>query len=98
MAHTSIVWSELFPSTKSILIFIGYMSLFISQGNLITEGLPSFRINFNSTFELIFKGILVTASQESDSGYNYNTVLAVLMTEVLKLIISICLFINEKAE
>ncbi|KAJ6646997.1 UDP-galactose transporter senju, partial [Pseudolycoriella hygida] len=74
MVHKKKVCSELFPTNTSILIFIGYMSLFISQG------------------------ILVTASQESNNGYNYNTVLAVLLTEVLKLIISTCLFLQEKSE
>lgn len=30
-----IEWKDLFPTNLSIFIFIGYMSLFISQGNLI---------------------------------------------------------------
>lgn len=66
-----IYWSELFPSRLSVLIFIGYMSLFVSQG------------------------ILVTASQESNNKYSYNTVTVVLLTEVLKLIVSSCLYCRE---
>lgn len=41
----------------------------------------------------IFPGILVTASQEkSNNGYRYNTVAVVLMTEILKLVVSACLY------
>uniref|UniRef100_A0A182P4A3 CMP-sialic acid transporter n=1 Tax=Anopheles epiroticus TaxID=199890 RepID=A0A182P4A3_9DIPT len=36
MTNARINWSELFPSRKSILIFITYMSLFVSQGILVT--------------------------------------------------------------
>lgn len=37
---------------------------------------------------LIFQGIFVKASQGEDNGYSYNTVTVVLLTEILKLIIS----------
>lgn len=30
-----IIWSELFPSKLTVCIFIGYMSLFISQGKFL---------------------------------------------------------------
>ncbi|CAL8079927.1 unnamed protein product [Orchesella dallaii] len=44
----------------------------------------------------INQGILVTASQnKSHKGYTYNTVLAVLLTEFIKLIVSIGLFIES---
>ncbi|XP_041779311.1 UDP-galactose transporter senju [Anopheles merus] len=36
MTNARVNWSELFPSRKSILIFITYMSLFVSQGILVT--------------------------------------------------------------
>ncbi|XP_058818011.1 UDP-galactose transporter senju [Topomyia yanbarensis] len=71
MTNPRINWGELFPSKKSIFIFIGYMSLFVSQG------------------------ILVTASQRADNSYSYNTVLVVLLTEVLKLAISTTLYCRE---
>lgn len=64
-------WAELFPTKISVFIFIGYMSLFVSQG------------------------ILVTASQESNNKYSYNTVTVVLLTEVLKLIVSTYLYCRE---
>ncbi|XP_055857954.1 UDP-galactose transporter senju [Episyrphus balteatus] len=66
-----IVWRELFPTKLTCLIFIFYMSLFISQG------------------------ILVTASQESNNSYSYNTVTVVLLTEVLKLVVSTGLYCRE---
>lgn len=71
MTNSRINWGELFPSKKSIFIFITYMSLFVGQG------------------------ILVTASQRADNSYSYNTVLVVLLTEVLKLIISTVLYCRE---
>jgi len=40
-------------------------------------------------------GIFVTASQGSDSAYSYNTVTVVLLTEVLKLIVSVTLYCKE---
>ncbi|XP_062551609.1 UDP-galactose transporter senju-like [Armigeres subalbatus] len=71
MTNSRINWGELFPSKKSIFIFVTYMSLFVGQG------------------------ILVTASQRADNSYSYNTVLVVLLTEVLKLIISTVLYCRE---
>lgn len=44
---------------------------------------------------LIFAGILVTASQRADNSYSYNTVLVVLLTEILKLVISTLLYCRE---
>ncbi|XP_063241485.1 UDP-galactose transporter senju [Bacillus rossius redtenbacheri] len=40
----------------------------------------------------INQGLIVTASQDSDSSYGYNTVTVVLMTEIVKLMVSICLY------
>lgn len=68
---SGIIWRELFPTKLTCLIFIFYMSLFISQG------------------------ILVTASQESNNSYSYNTVTVVLLTEVLKLVVSSGLYCRE---
>ncbi|XP_055920146.1 UDP-galactose transporter senju [Eupeodes corollae] len=68
---SGIIWRELFPTKLTCLIFIFYMSLFISQG------------------------ILVTASQESNNSYSYNTVTVVLLTEVLKLVISTTLYCRD---
>lgn len=73
MTNPRINWGELFPSKKSIFIFLTYMSLFVSQG------------------------ILVTASQRADNSYSYNTVLVVLLTEILKLIISTLLYCRENS-
>lgn len=65
-------WSEVFPNNGSVAIFIGYMSLFVGQG------------------------ILVTWSQEEfGAGYKYNPVIVVLVTEALKLIVSILLYQRE---
>lgn len=41
------------------------------------------------------QGLLVTASQQSDNKYDYNIVTVVLLTEVLKLIISVILYCRE---
>lgn len=68
---SGIVWRELFPTKLTCLIFIFYMSLFISQG------------------------ILVTASQESNNSYSYNTVTVVLLTEILKLVVSSGLYCKD---
>lgn len=65
-----VIWSELFPTKLTVTIFIAYISLFISQG------------------------ILVTASQDQSNNYKYNTVSVVLFTEVLKLVISIVLYLK----
>lgn len=43
----------------------------------------------------ISQGILVTASQESNNSYSYNTVTVVLLTEVLKLVVSTGLYCRE---
>lgn len=40
-------------------------------------------------------GIFVTASQSSNSAYSYNTVIVVLLTEVVKLLISVALYCKE---
>jgi len=40
-------------------------------------------------------GIFVTASQGSDSAYSYNTVTVVLLTEVVKLVVSVALYCKE---
>ncbi|XP_054263155.1 UDP-galactose transporter senju-like isoform X1 [Macrosteles quadrilineatus] len=41
------------------------------------------------------QGLLVTASQDSNNGYLYNTIEAVLATEVVKLIVSIMLYTKD---
>ncbi|KAF4514194.1 UNVERIFIED_CONTAM: hypothetical protein B566_EDAN019393, partial [Ephemera danica] len=45
----------------------------------------------------INQGILVTASQSSSSEYNYNTVTVVLLTEVLKLAVSVVLYCKDNS-
>ncbi|CAG2053570.1 unnamed protein product [Timema podura] len=42
-------------------------------------------------------GLIVTASQGSDSLYNYNTVTVVLFTEILKLIVSTALYYKDNS-
>lgn len=68
---TAINWVELFPTKLAALIFVAYMSLFVSQG------------------------ILVTASQDHNSQYSYNTVTLVLLTEVLKLVVSAVIYSKQ---
>ncbi|XP_050514580.1 UDP-galactose transporter senju isoform X2 [Diabrotica virgifera virgifera] len=70
---SSLNWKELFPTKLSLIIFIGYILLFVNQG------------------------ILVTASQRSDNNYNYNIVTVVLLTEVLKLVISSVLYCKDNS-
>uniref|UniRef100_A0A1B0CV66 Udp-galactose transporter n=1 Tax=Lutzomyia longipalpis TaxID=7200 RepID=A0A1B0CV66_LUTLO len=43
----------------------------------------------------VSQGILVTASQNENNKYNFNTVTAVLLTELLKLIVSACLYCKD---
>nr|XP_008191620.1 PREDICTED: uncharacterized protein LOC662078 isoform X3 [Tribolium castaneum] len=43
------------------------------------------------------QGILVTASQKADNQYDYNIITVVLLTEVLKLIVSTLLYCKEIA-
>lgn len=40
-------------------------------------------------------GLFVTASQQSDNAYGYNTVMAVLLTELTKLLMSVILYTKE---
>lgn len=74
------------------------MSLFVSQGKttamsfIIPFPYPAFGLTFHIGYPA---GILVTASQRSDNSYSYNTVLVVLLTEMLKLVISAGLYCRE---
>uniref|UniRef100_A0A0K8TN46 Putative udp-sugar transporter protein slc35a5-like isoform x1 n=1 Tax=Tabanus bromius TaxID=304241 RepID=A0A0K8TN46_TABBR len=43
------------------------------------------------------QGILVTASQEKNNSYNYNTVTVVLFTEIVKLIVSVVLYCKDES-
>lgn len=43
------------------------------------------------------QGILVTASKESDGSYKYNTTTVVLLTETVKLILAVGLYLREKS-
>ncbi|XP_053696300.1 UDP-galactose transporter senju [Sabethes cyaneus] len=52
-------------------------------------------ISYMSLF--VGQGILVTASQRADNSYSYNTVLVVLLTELLKLVISTTLYCRENS-
>ncbi|TDG53511.1 hypothetical protein AWZ03_000326 [Drosophila navojoa] len=45
----------------------------------------------------IGQGIFVTASQDSNNSYSYNTVTVVLLTEVFKLIVSTSLYCKDKS-
>ncbi|XP_047002356.1 UDP-galactose transporter senju [Schistocerca americana] len=45
----------------------------------------------------INQGILVTASQSSTSTYSYNTVTVVLLTEVVKLVVSVSIYCKDNA-
>ncbi|PSN45928.1 hypothetical protein C0J52_20207 [Blattella germanica] len=45
----------------------------------------------------INQGIFVTASQSSNSAYSYNTVTVVLLTEVVKLVISVILYCKDNS-
>lgn len=84
-------WSELFPSRKSVFIFVSYMSLFVAQGLQLETKFSSKQVN-----KFIFStGIFVTASQDKDNKYKYNTVTLVLLTEALKLLVSCCLYCKE---
>lgn len=45
----------------------------------------------------INQGIMVTASQQADSSYSYNTVTVVLLTEVTKLLTSITVYLKDNS-
>lgn len=96
-----IIWSELFPTKLTLCIFIGYIVLFISQGMIESIKLLLLRITFNQYPNqlcdkcnccLLLLGILVTASQDESSHYSYDTVCAVLFTELIKLVASVALY------
>ncbi|XP_056634307.1 UDP-galactose transporter senju [Diorhabda sublineata] len=57
----------------------------------------SFIIFVGYIFLFVNQGILVTASQQSDNNYNYNIVTVVLLTEVLKLMVSSLLYCRENS-
>lgn len=83
-------WVELFPTKSSVVIFVSYMLLFVNQGKLLLQ--------VNKLFFLLckyFSGILVTASQNSKNDYEYNIATVVLLTEVLKLLLSTILYLKE---
>lgn len=44
---------------------------------------------------IIPTGILVTASQDKNNQYSYNTVTLVLLTEVLKLVVSAVIYSKQ---
>nr|CAD7455442.1 unnamed protein product [Timema tahoe] len=67
------------------------MTLLDQEQTLIAKCLPEDIHQYSS----IFTGLIVTASQGSDSLYNYNTVTVVLFTEILKLIVSTALYYKE---
>lgn len=91
---TAINWGELFPTKLSGLIFVAYMSLFVSQGRpeIIQHRSQS---AINNVFFFSAAGILVTASQDHNSQYSYNTVTLVLLTEVLKLVVSAVIYTKQ---
>ncbi|XP_077991365.1 UDP-galactose transporter senju-like [Glandiceps talaboti] len=60
-----------FPTRLSIIVFIAYIGLFVSQG------------------------ILVTATKDEHNKYPYNTTTVVLMTECLKLVMAVALYVRE---
>lgn len=90
---TAINWGELFPTRLSGLIFVAYMSLFVSQGRCHFYKVQD-KESINPSPPL-FAGILVTASQDSNSQYSYNTVTLVLLTEVLKLVVSAAIYAKQ---
>ena len=44
---------------------------------------------------LLFAGILVTASKSQDNSYSYSTVTVVLLTECVKLVAAVFLYMKE---
>lgn len=86
-----IAWSETFPTKTTLFIFLGYMSLFVCQGLWWNFTLHS--VDLNSLIDPLNSGIFVTASQDKKSNkYKYNTVVVVLITELVKLIVSVLLY------
>ncbi|KAH8409620.1 hypothetical protein KR222_011608 [Zaprionus bogoriensis] len=90
----TINWRELFPTKLTFIIFLLYMSLFIGQGERHRERQRERELMLPSR-ALHLAGIFVTASQESNNSYGYNTVTVVLLTEVLKLLVSTGLYCRE---
>jgi len=92
---------NLFPTKVHLLIFIGYMSLFINQGKRkISAILWQFwacvnRWKWNVLFFFLILGLLVTASKNKSGQYDYNTTTVVMFTEALKLIVACVLQLRE---
>lgn len=93
-----IAWSETFPTKTTFFIFIGYMGLFVCQGpwdicDVYFTHFYKGDLSINWTFDTLNVGIFVTASQDKKSNkYKYNTIFVVLLTELVKLIVSVLLY------
>jgi len=87
-------YKELFPTKMSFIVFISYMALFINQGNLFFLYYYQF-INYLYIYIFIYLGLLVTASKNGQNSFNYNPITVVLLTELLKLIISTCIYLKK---
>lgn len=84
--HQKANLQNLFPTPWTLIIFISYMGLFINQGN---RNWCLTLINITGEFSL---GLLVTASKTATHSYNYNTIVVVLLTEFVKLVVSLYLY------
>ena len=84
-------YKELFPTKMSFIVFISYMALFINQGNLFFL----YYYQFVQLLVYIYLGLLVTASKNGQNSFNYNPITVVLLTELLKLIISTCIYLKK---
>jgi UDP-sugar transporter A1/2/3 len=83
---------NLFPTRFSFIVFISYMGLFINQGILkyVIEYLFIIFANI-----LLSVGILVTATKDKYNKFNYNPITVVLLTELVKLILSSTIYIKK---
>ena len=84
------VLSKNFPTNGSFVIFLLYMAMFVAQVPPVAKTIRSEPFTIS-----IIQGMLVTASRSGGSDYPYNTVTVVLITEVLKLILSGLIYMKD---
>jgi hypothetical protein len=84
----------IFPTKNSFVIFNAYMTFFVFQGNIPHLNQEnSFKLNNILFFS--FKGILIRSSTNEDAQFTYNPAIVVLLTEVLKFLISVSLCLKK---
>ena len=76
------------------IILVSFCSFFNLKGAVIRPQIRPRKIPV-SYFDVVFSGILVTASKTKSNTYTYNTVTVVLLTECIKLCAAFAIYLRE---